>query len=64
MKCEWLNKDCLKVLKKIPDKSVDLVFTSPPYAVGKDYDLNLEKTLDLHKKVIAECNGNRAKAAS
>jgi len=24
--------DCLKILKKIPDDSVDLIFTSPPYA--------------------------------
>lgn len=26
------NEDCLKRLKRIPDKSVDLVITSPPYA--------------------------------
>lgn len=25
------NEDCLKKLKKIPDKSVDLIITSPPY---------------------------------
>ncbi len=24
--------DCLEVLKKIPDESIDLIFTSPPYA--------------------------------
>ena len=24
--------DCAKILKKIPDNSVDLIITSPPYA--------------------------------
>jgi len=27
-----INKDCWKVLKKIPENSIDLVITSPPYA--------------------------------
>ena len=27
--------DCLEVMKGIPDKSVDLVVTSPPYNIGK-----------------------------
>ena len=30
------NKDCLKFLKTIPDKSVDLVLTDPPYFIGFD----------------------------
>jgi site-specific DNA-methyltransferase (adenine-specific) len=33
---EYLNKiisgDCLEVLKKLPENSVDLIVTSPPYA--------------------------------
>ena len=32
---EYLNKiinaDCMEVLKKLPDNSIDLVVTSPPY---------------------------------
>lgn len=32
---EYLNKiinaDCMEVLKKLPDKCIDLVVTSPPY---------------------------------
>src|ERR1700690_241803 len=37
----------------IPDNSVALEFTSPPYNVGKDYDDNmtLEEYLDLIKRV-------------
>lgn len=27
----WINGDCLKELKKIPDESVHLIITSPPY---------------------------------
>jgi len=36
--------DSLKVLKKIPDNSVDLVFTSPPYNFGLEYS----STKDAH----------------
>lgn len=40
----------------IPDNSVALAFTSPPYNVGKDYDDNmtLEAYLDLIKRVGGE----------
>lgn len=31
------NEDCLAGLDKIPDNSVDLVLTDPPYSLGKDY---------------------------
>lgn len=29
------NGDCLELMKSIPDKSVDLVLTDPPYNIGK-----------------------------
>jgi DNA modification methylase len=28
--------DCLEIMKDMPDKSVDLVLTDPPYGVGRD----------------------------
>ncbi len=35
---KWLNKiicgDCLEVMKELPDKSVDLVLTDPPYKMN------------------------------
>lgn len=31
-----IQGDCLEVLKTIPDKSVDLVLTDPPYGIGAD----------------------------
>jgi len=34
---KWLNKiiqgDCLEIMKELPDKSVDLIVTDPPYGV-------------------------------
>lgn len=29
--------DCLEVMKDFPDESIDLIITSPPYNVGKNY---------------------------
>ncbi|VEN74278.1 Methyltransferase [Candidatus Desulfarcum epimagneticum] len=48
---------CLDLLKDIPDHSVQLVVTSPPYNIGKEYEKKLEiKTyLDQQKEVIKEC---------
>ena len=38
---DYVNKvicgDCLEIMKGIPDNSVDLVLTDPPYNVGVDY---------------------------
>lgn len=30
------HADCLTILKQLPDKSVDLVLTDPPYGIGAD----------------------------
>ena len=35
-KIELINGDCLVEMKKIPDKSIDLVLTDPPYGIGID----------------------------
>ena len=46
-KMQYLNKiingDVLEVLAKIPDNTVHLSITSPPYNVGKDYDSHNDK---------------------
>ena len=38
---DWTNKviqgDCLEVMKDIPDKSIDMILTSPPYDNLRDY---------------------------
>jgi adenine-specific DNA-methyltransferase len=49
--------DCLELLRKIPDKSVRLVVTSPPYNLGKRYERKqkLAHYLKLQRSVIEEC---------
>lgn len=32
------NGNCIELLQKLPDESVDLVVTSPPYCIGKAYE--------------------------
>jgi len=54
-------------MKQIPDSSIHLMITSPPYNVGKEYDedLNLDEYLQLLRDVFSEVhrilvNGGRA----
>jgi DNA modification methylase len=51
----WADRvyQCSSENMPIPDNSVALAFTSPPYNVGKDYDddMTLEKYMDLIKRV-------------
>lgn len=45
-----------EAMKELPDKSIHLMITSPPYNVGKDYDKNLSLTeyLELIRTVMKE----------
>ncbi len=49
--------ECTDLLADIPDRSVQLVVTSPPYNLGKEYErrLELETYLEQQAAVIAEC---------
>jgi adenine-specific DNA-methyltransferase len=49
--------DCLDLLKTIPDESIQLVVTSPPYNIGKEYEkkLHLDFYLQQQAQVITEC---------
>lgn len=49
--------DCLDLLRTIPDESLQLIVTSPPYNIGKEYEkkLHLDLYLEQQAKVIAEC---------
>jgi adenine-specific DNA-methyltransferase len=49
--------DCLKFLKGIPDESIQLIVTSPPYNIGKEYEkkLNLKQYIEQQASVIKEC---------
>jgi len=53
---DFINKiicgDCLEVMKKMPDNSVDLIVTSPPYDNLRDYN---GYTFELHSLCLEIC---------
>jgi len=67
MKDKIIQGDCLEVMKDIPDKSIDMVLTSPPYNLGnthhtgakrhKAYDDNLpeKEYQEWQIAVLNEC---------
>ncbi|MBW1649399.1 MAG: site-specific DNA-methyltransferase [Deltaproteobacteria bacterium] len=46
------NGSCLDLLKQIPNKSIQLIVTSPPYNIGKEYEKKLG--IDIYIKQQAE----------
>ncbi|MBQ7824833.1 MAG: site-specific DNA-methyltransferase [Clostridia bacterium] len=51
MRITLYQGDCLQEIKKIPDKSVDLVLTDPPY--GIDFQSNERKEKERRHDKIA-----------
>lgn len=49
--------DCLDLLRCIPDESIQLIVTSPPYNIGKEYEkkLKLKVYFEQQAEVIREC---------
>ena len=49
--------DCRELLRQLPSETIQLVVTSPPYNLGKEYEsrLDLEVYLAQQREVIAEC---------
>jgi adenine-specific DNA-methyltransferase len=50
--------DCLEYLRGLPDGCVDLIVSSPPYNLGKEYEARraLEVYLDEQRAVLQECS--------
>jgi adenine-specific DNA-methyltransferase len=50
------NGESLEALKKIEDGKFDLILTSPPYNVGKEYEMqtSIEKYLETQEEIISE----------
>lgn len=50
--------DCQDLLASIPDRSVQLVVTSPPYNLGKEYEQRheLEEYMASQAKIIRQCH--------
>ena len=52
---KFLNKDCMEVMLKMPDKSINLSLTDIPYnAVNRDSNglRNLDKDVVLEGKIL------------
>ncbi|MCK4760984.1 MAG: site-specific DNA-methyltransferase [Candidatus Aminicenantes bacterium] len=49
--------NCLDLLKQVPDESMQLIVTSPPYNIGKEYEkkMDIEQYLEQQTAVISEC---------
>jgi adenine-specific DNA-methyltransferase len=49
--------DCREMLREVPDGAIQLVVTSPPYNLGKEYEnhLHLDDYISQQREVIAEC---------
>jgi adenine-specific DNA-methyltransferase len=56
-KCVLHHGNCLELLRFIPDNTIKLVVTSPPYNLGKEYEskTKLDDYLNFQKQVIREC---------
>lgn len=54
MNVNLINGDCLKKLHQIPDGSIDLTITSPPYCIGKAYDVHttIEGFISVNEPII------------
>lgn len=48
--------DCFKLIASLPDDSVDLTFTSPPYCMGKEYESSrsVEDFVSFHRRLLPE----------
>lgn len=54
-----INGDCIEVMKTMPENSIDLIVTSPPYGVGIEYDVHdddvpFEDYKEFSKKWLSE----------
>ena len=54
-----INGDCVEVMTTMPENSVDLIVTSPPYGVGIEYDtfnddLRIEDYKEFSKKWLTQ----------
>jgi len=54
-----INGDCTEVMKTLPESSIDLICTSPPYGVNINYDVHnddmtIEEYLEFSEKWLTE----------
>ena len=49
--------DCLDLLRQVPNRALQLVVTSPPYNIGKEYEkrLDIDHYVEQQAAIITEC---------
>ena len=56
-KITLFNGDCIQLMKQLPNESVDIIVTSPPYCIGKAYENpkdDIETFIDRHEKIFPD----------
>ncbi len=58
--------NCLDLLEQVPDEAMQLIVTSPPYNIGKEYEkkIDLDQYVEQQSKVIKECVRSLSKTGS
>ncbi len=48
--------NCIELISRVPDASIDLTITSPPYCMGREYDTSnsVEDFIAAHKVILPE----------
>lgn len=54
MKIDLIHGDCLAEMKTIPNESIDLIVTSPPYDNLRDYNSSCEWNFNIFKDISEE----------
>lgn len=52
----YANMDTMQFMKDIPDNTIKLIITSPPYNIGKEYEtrVSIDEYLSTQKEIISE----------
>lgn len=52
----YICEDAIEFCKKIPDNSIKLIMTSPPYNIGKEYEVktSIDKYIEKIKNMLSE----------
>lgn len=48
--------DCSELIKEVPENSIDLVITSPPYCMGKSYETtnSIDRFIENHENILSD----------
>ena len=56
MDCELIFGDCIEKMKQIPDESIDLIVTDPPYLMKYKSKMRKDKTHDFCSEILNDDN--------